>query len=158
MADTNRARLKTELARIGQPRTELMPVHPEIVELAHAAVAEGRELALASASEQGLVEQLARDHSLPARIFASDDKVNLKGAAKAQALVDAYGEGGFDYAGNAPVDRAIWDKARMAIVVGDEPSAKALAAQGTPVQSFDESWRWRDLARALRPHQWVKNV
>ncbi|PID35292.1 MAG: prenyltransferase [Rhodobacterales bacterium] len=154
----DRSRLKAELARIGQPRTDLMPVHPEIVELAHAAVAEGRELALASASDRGLVEQLARDHNLPARIFASDDRVNLKGAAKAQALVDAYGEGGFDYAGNAPVDRAIWDKARLAIVVGDEPSARALAAQGTPVQSFDERWRWRDLVRALRPHQWVKNV
>ena len=154
----DRPRLKSELARIGQPRVDLLPVHPELVELAHAAVAEGRELAFASASDRSLVEGLAQAHGLPARIFASEGGVNLKGAAKAEALVAAYGEGGFDYAGNEAVDRAVWSHARTAIVVGDEASARHMAAQGTPVQSFDGGWGWRDLARALRPHQWVKNV
>lgn len=154
----DRARLKAELARLGSPRTDLMPVHPEIVELAHAARAEGREVALASASDRSLVERLAADHGLEARIFASDNGVNLKGSAKAEALVAAYGEGGFDYAGNEAVDRAIWDKAATAIVVGDEASARVMADAGKPVQSFDGGWTWRDLARALRPHQWVKNI
>lgn len=154
----DRARLKAELARLGNPRTDLMPVHPEIVELAHAARAEGREVALASASDRSLVERLAADHGLEARIFASENGVNLKGSAKAEALVAAYGEGGFDYAGNEAVDRAIWDKASTAIVVGDEASARVMADAGKPVQSFDGAWTWRDLARALRPHQWVKNI
>ena len=154
----NRPRLKSELARIGQPRTDLMPVHPEIVELAQVAQGEGREVVFASASDRGLVEQLAADHGLEGRVFGSDGEVNLKGAAKARALVATYGEGGFDYAGNETVDRAIWEHADTAIVVGDEGSARAMAAKGKPVQSFDGGWRWKDLARALRPHQWVKNV
>lgn len=154
----DRPRLKAELARIGAPRTDLMPVHPEIVELAQVARNEGREVVFASASDRGLVEQLAAEHGLEGRVFGSEDGVNLKGTAKARALVEAYGEGGFDYAGNEPVDRAIWVHADTAIVVGDEGSARDMAAQGKPVQSFDEAWRWRDLARALRPHQWVKNV
>ena len=154
----DRARLKAELARLGQPRTDLMPVHAEIAELAQVAQNEGREVVFASASDRGLVERLAADHGFPGQVFGSDQGINLKGTAKAEALVAAYGEGGFDYAGNEPVDRAIWEHADTAIVVGDEGSARAMAAAGKPVQSFDETWRWRDLARALRPHQWVKNI
>ncbi|WP_421704687.1 UbiA family prenyltransferase [Aliiroseovarius sp.] len=154
----DRPRLKAELARIGQPRTDLMPVHAEIAELAQIARNEGREVVFASASDRELVERLAVDHGLEGKVFGSENGTNLKGTAKAEALVAAYGEGGFDYAGNEPVDRAIWERADTAIVVGDESSAKAMAAAGKPVQSFDGTWRWRDLARALRPHQWVKNI
>ena len=154
----DRPRLKAELARIGQPRTDLMPVHAEIAELAQIARNEGREVVFASASDRELVERLAADHGLEGKVFGSENGTNLKGTAKAEALVAAYGEGGFDYAGNEPVDRAIWERADTAIVVGDESSAKAMAAAGKPVQSFDDTWRWRDLARALRPHQWVKNI
>ncbi|WP_300518081.1 UbiA family prenyltransferase [Aliiroseovarius sp.] len=154
----NRPRLKAELARIGQPRTDLMPVKPEIAELARVARGEGREVVFASASDRGLVEQLAADHGLEGRVFGSEAGVNLKGVAKAEALVAAYGEGGFDYAGNEAADRAVWERADTAIVVGDAGSARALAAAGKPVQSYDGAWRWSDLARALRPHQWVKNI
>ena len=150
--------LKAELSRIVTLRTDLMPVTPEIAELAVAAAGQGREVVLASASHHTLVTQLAADHNLSGRIFASDTTVNLKGAAKAEALAAAYGEGGFDYAGNEAADRAIWTQADTALVVGDEPSARALAAAGKPVQSFPGGWRARDLLRAIRPHQWVKNI
>ncbi|MCI2397970.1 UbiA family prenyltransferase [Aliiroseovarius subalbicans] len=150
--------LKADLARIVQVRTDLMPVNPEIAELAVAARSAGREVVLASASDQTLVTQLATDHGLEGRVFASDGETNLKGARKAAALVEAYGEGGFDYAGNASVDRAVWDHADTALVVGDERSARVMAARGKPVQSFAGGWRMTDLIRALRPHQWVKNI
>lgn len=151
--------LKRELAEIAQLRVDLLPVNPEVMALAREAQAEGREVVLASASDMSLVAPLAAHHGLSDRVFASTEEVNLKGAAKADALVAAYGEGGFDYAGNEPTDRAIWDKAAGAVIVGDLPRDQAaLEARGTPVTQVNGGWSMRDMARAMRPHQWVKNV
>jgi len=119
----------------------------------------GREVRFATAADSTLVAQLAADHGVSDRIFASAQRRNLRGTAKADALVAAYGEGGFDYAGNEDIDRAIWDKARGAIIVSDVPKAKAeLAAAGKPVTELEGDWRKRDLLRAIRLHQWVKNI
>ncbi|TYB82966.1 UbiA family prenyltransferase [Maritimibacter fusiformis] len=155
---TRPERLKAELARIAGLRTELLPVNSEVAALAATALAQGREVVLASASDRTLVTRLAADYGLSERVFASDESENLKGARKARALVAAYGEGGFDYAGNAPVDRKVWAHADTAIVVGDPASARQIEAKGKEVMRLPGGWRPADLARALRPHQWVKNV
>jgi len=84
--------------------------------------------------------------------------VNLKGPAKAEALVEAYGEGGFDYAGNEITDMAIWERADNALVVGYLPSARALVSRGQNVVELPGGWNWGDLIKAMRPHQWVKNL
>ncbi len=155
----DRARLKHELARVAGLRTDLLPVNEEVAALARAARDNGREVVLASASDTELVVPLARDHGLSDRVFASTPERNLKGKAKAEALVGAYGEGGFDYAGNEVADRAIWDRARGAIVVGSHPGiVRGLTSAGKPVTEVPGQWTVSDLMRALRPHQWVKNV
>ncbi len=154
----DRAGLKAELARICDLRTDLLPVDAEVMALARAAADEGREVVLASASDASLVARLAADHGLSERVFASDGRTNLKGARKAEALVAAFGEGGFDYAGNAPIDRKVWSHADHAIVVGDRRSARWLKDQGKPVTELAGGWAPRALVKALRPHQWVKNV
>ncbi len=152
------AALKHILADKVQLRMDLMPVHPDMKFLADEAKAAGREVALASASDRKLVDQLAAIHGID-RVFASDGDTNLKGKAKAAALVEAYGESGFDYAGNAPVDRAIWSRAENALIVGNLPREDAaLARMGKSVVHFAGGWKVRDALRALRPHQWVKNV
>lgn len=151
--------LKRALADAADLRVDLLPVQPEVAEMAETAKAEGREVILASASDTSLVETLAHQHGLSPRVFASTTDLNLKGAAKADALVETFGEGGFDYAGNEPVDRAIWDRAEGAILVGDMPDQAAeLTAQGKQVLELPGDWKKRDLLRALRPHQWVKNA
>ena len=152
------ARLKAELSAIAPLRTDLLPVNAEVAELALQSRLAGREVVLASASDRSLVARLAADYGLSERYFASDGVTNLKGAAKAGALVDAYGEGGFDYAGNAPVDMPIWERAENALVVGHVPSARALSASGHNVVELPGGWAARSLLKAMRPHQWVKNV
>ena len=153
------ARLKRELVGLVNLRTDLLPVNPEIKALADEALASGRAVVLASASDQTLVVQLAQDHGLSMPVFGSDGAVNLKGETKAEALVQAYGEGGFHYAGNAPVDCAIWDHADGALIVGKHDKiARDLTAAGKQVATYAGGWKMRDLIRALRPHQWVKNI
>ncbi|MEX5729628.1 4-hydroxybenzoate polyprenyltransferase/phosphoserine phosphatase [Rhodovulum iodosum] len=155
----DRAALKRALAEIAPPRFDLLPLNPELAARVEAARAEGREVVLASASDGQLVERLAAAHGLSAQSFASDGQTNLKGAAKGAALVAAYGERGFDYAGDNVADRAVWERADRALIVGAHPQiASGLRAAGHPVEQISTGWHWRDLARALRPHQWVKNV
>lgn len=151
-------RLKAELARIAPLRTDLLPVNPEVADLALRSRMAGREVVLASASDFSLVEPLAREYGLSERVFASDSGLNLKGEAKARVLVDAYGEGGFDYAGDHTADMAVWQHAENALVVGHLASARALSAQGRNVVELSGGWDWRALLKAMRPHQWVKNV
>lgn len=151
-------RLKAELARIAPIRTDLLPVSPAVAELALRARAEGREVILASAADESLVRRLSADYALSDRVFASDGRTNLKGSRKAAALVGAFGERGFDYAGNAPVDMAVWERADSAIVVGHVPAARGLAAAGIALTELPGGWDRRGLLRAMRPHQWVKNV
>lgn len=152
-------KLKAALAAIAPLRTDLMPVNPDIRQLAEKSAAAGREVVLASASGEGLVRQLAAEQGLSGRVFGSTGEVNLKGAAKAAALVEAYGRQGFDYAGNAPVDARVWDEAENVIMVGEQPALAArLAAKGRNVVTYEGGWRLADLMKALRPHQWVKNV
>lgn len=152
------ARLKAELARIAPLRTDLLPVNPEVARLVIDERMAGREVVLASASDRSLVEPLAADYGLSETVFASDGVTNLKSAAKAQALVAAYGRGGFDYAGNSGDDLAVWAEADRALVVGYPGGAARLAAQGRAVTEIGGGWTWRALFKAIRPHQWVKNI
>lgn len=154
----DRARLKAELAALGPVRVDLLPVSPEVAGLALQSRATGREVILASASDRDQVARLAEHYGLSAHVLASDGVVNLKGPAKAAALVEAFGPGGFDYAGNAKVDMPVWAEAENALVVGDVPAARGLAAQGKNVVQLPGGWSARMLLKALRPHQWVKNI
>ncbi|MBJ3761247.1 UbiA family prenyltransferase [Maribius pontilimi] len=155
----DRPRLKGELARIGQPNVALMPVNADILALADAARDEGRQVVLASASDAALVRKLADAHGVVDNSMGSHGGVNLKSAVKADALAERYGRAAFDYAGNEPVDRPVWDKAHGVVIVGDLPThAKALRAEGHPVTELPGGWSWSQARRALRTHQYVKNV
>ncbi|MCF2869792.1 UbiA family prenyltransferase [Octadecabacter sp. G9-8] len=150
----DRAAFKAEIARIAPLRVDLLPVNAQIAAMALDARESGREVAIASASDISLVKPLA-DHYGIERVFASQDGVNLKGQAKADALVAAYGEAGFDYAGNDKSDRKIWDHADQAIVVG---SAGGGAKGLDRVIKVEGGWSPKAVLKAMRPHQWVKNV
>ena len=151
---TQPAKLKAELARIVSLRLDLMPVTPSVAAEVAQAKDEGREIVLASAADETQVKTLAAAHDLSDRVFASDGQTNLKGAAKAQALVSAFGEKGFDYAGNEATDMAIWTHADRAYVVGEVAAARSLPK----VSELEGGWSWRGVLKAIRPHQWVKNL
>ncbi len=150
----DRAAFKTEIARIAPLRVDLLPVNGDIAAMAVEAKDAGREVSIASASDISLVQPLAEHYGIE-RVFASENGVNLKGSAKADALVAAYGEKGFDYAGNDKSDRKIWDHSDGAIVVGNAGGgAKGL----TNVVNVNGGWSPRAVLKSMRPHQWVKNV
>lgn len=150
------ARLKEAVYNIADIRVDLLPVNTEVLEFAKAAQADGREVILASASDERLVQALADHHGFDGAI-GSKDGHNLKGANKAAALIERYGKGGFDYAGDDSSDTAIWDVADKAIIVGTAGGAAA-RYPSEKVTTFDAPHKTSEAIRAMRPHQWVKNV
>lgn len=156
---TDPAGLKCALADIADIRTDLLPVNSDIKNLADQGKAAGREVVLASASYGPIVARLATVYGLSTTSFGTTKDVNLKGHAKAAVLVEYYGSGGFDYAGDSSADRAVWEHAENAILVGHHPSAAIkITHSGRNATEITDGWNFRDLLRGIRPHQWVKNV
>lgn len=153
---SNRAALKAGLVDIAGLRLDLMPVTPSVQGLVDEARGAGREIILASASDQAQVTALAHHHGFSERFFASDGETNLKGSAKAAALVAAFGERGFDYAGDSRADLEVWPHAATAYVVGNPALARQVS--GPHLVELEGGWSLARLLKAIRPHQWVKNV
>ena len=154
-----RAALKRGIAEAVSLPPDTLALNPAVLEEIAAAKAAGRSVWLASASDERAVAPLAEAVGA-AGCLASDGRTNLAGEAKAAALVARFGERGFDYIGNERRDLAVWGRARRAIGVG------LSAGLAREVRALDGDARFlpgpgggpRDWFRALRPHQWVKNV
>jgi 4-hydroxybenzoate polyprenyltransferase/phosphoserine phosphatase len=120
----------------------------------------GRRIVLATATNIGIAARVADHLGLFDEVLASDADRNLSGAVKRAALVDAYGEAGFDYAGNAAEDVAVWRSARHAYVANASSATRRhahrvahVAGEFAPRQASVADWR-----RAVRLHQWAKNL
>ena len=155
-----RAALKRSIARVAPLPPEALMLNPAVLDEIATARAAGREVWLASASDELAVAPLAEAVGATGCI-ASDGRTNLAGRAKAAVLVERFGEGGFDYIGNERRDLSVWKNARHAIGVNLSPRLTRT------VRALDEDARFLpgpgavrplDCLHALRPRQWVKNV
>ena len=121
---------------------------------------QGLPLVLATGAPQPYAEAVATHTGLFDAVLHSTAERNLTGARKLE-LIRAHANGNaFDYAGNGRVDLPIWRAARQAVLVNAGPRVRRRArAQGRIGAEFsDRAPLWRALVRALRPHQWLKNV
>ena len=119
-----------------------------------------RPVVLCTASDEALAKLVADHVGSFDAVLASDGQRNLSGSQKAQALVELYGESGFDYVGNAKVDLKVWKHARAAITVEAGSSLTRAAERVTKVdkQFTLPGANLRHWLKALRVHQWVKNA
>lgn len=154
-----KARFKREIARRLVPDPASLPYNEPLLAWLREQ-RPGRKLILASAADAGIVNAVADHLQLFDEVLASDGERNVAGEAKSQALVQRFGEGGFDYAGNSRVDIEVWRHARASIVVNASASTRHQAqALGNVAQEFpSRPGGIRGWARALRLHQWVKNL
>lgn len=155
-----KAALKAGLAESGPVDVGLLPYDPEVLALIRAARAEGRPVVLATATHRSLAERVATHLGLFDRVLATEHALNLSAGNKRDALVHHYGEGGFDYAGNAEEDLPVWRAAREAILVNPGAALEARSRREANVTAVIRSGggRLADWAKALRLHQWLKNL
>ena len=155
-----KALLKARLAERIHLDPKTLPYNQPLLDWLESERASGRRLVLCTASDQKIARQIATHLGIFDEVIASDGQDNVAGERKAAALVERYGEKGFDYAGNSSTDLAVWAHARRAIVVNgktgltDRASAiSELAEVFPPARQGLSAWR-----RVLRVHQWLKNI
>jgi 4-hydroxybenzoate polyprenyltransferase len=161
---SGRGRLESEVAERVKINPELLPYDPAVLEYLRDKRACGRRLVLVSAADQRYVDQIAQHLGIFENAHGSTPGRTLAGPERCKFLVERYGEGGFDYAGNGSADRAIMEQARRVVTAG---------AAGPVRESMDSSFAnaehvspqregtWERVKRylsAMRPEQWVKNL
>ncbi|NDW06638.1 UbiA family prenyltransferase [Jiella sp. 40Bstr34] len=153
-----KARLKAGLADGIEFDAALLPYREEVVEALRRAKADGRHIVLATGSNERLAHAVAAHLGLFDAVMASCDAVNLTSSRKLERITATCGEDGFDYFGNSHDDLCLLDAAAEATVVAPdraarkwqrENGAELIPASGKPA---------RAALKAMRPHQWAKNV
>jgi 4-hydroxybenzoate polyprenyltransferase len=154
-----RATLKRRLEGLGPVDVAMLPYNARVIEHVRRWRDAGGRTALVSASDQRLVGRVADHVGLFDEAHGSDGQANLKGPAKAAFLARRYPDG-FAYMGDTHADHAVWEKAARAITVDIPPGLRtrvdALTCESEHLVTRGS--RLRPLMRALRPHQWLKNV
>jgi 4-hydroxybenzoate polyprenyltransferase/phosphoserine phosphatase len=155
-----RAAFKQAVAAGARLDPALLPYNETLLTYLRAQKAAGRRLVLATAADQRIARAIAAYLSIFEEVITSDGTNNLRGAAKAQALTDRFGAKGFVYAGNATSDLPIWHQAAAAILVNAPAGVVSQVRGSLPVEFAiaDQPPVLLELIKAMRPHQWVKNI
>ena len=152
-----RAYLKSRVAALVDLNVDLLPHNEEFVRFLGEEKRRNRALYLATAANQAYADKVARRFGLFDGVIASNDAINLKGEVKAKRCIEMCGK--FSYAGNDSADFAIFANAEERFLVNPTRGALRLSRRmpitrvwGAPSAS-PRVW-----LRALRIHQWAKNL
>jgi len=140
------------------PDVSLLPYRKHLVDLCHGERERGRRVILATAAHRRIAEAVAGHLGCFDAVIATD-VVNRKGAAKLAAIREDTVTGPFLYAGDSEADRPIWSESAGAVTAGRAAEWPAERVNTEVLARFpDAHSRVKAFVRALRPHQWVKNI
>lgn len=153
-----KARLKHEIAaRHGADPAE-WPYSPELLSWLRAEKASGRRLVLATGAAGRTAAAIAEHLALFDEIVHSSEEENLTGPRKRDLLVKRFGLSGFDYVGNSRDDIPAFEAAREAIVVAPDRAVRRWHRQNGGRLIEGAARDWKTALKAIRIHQWLKNV
>ncbi len=153
------AHAKRELAERGKLDAAVLPYREECISFLTEQHEHGRRIGLVTAADKSLAEKVAEHLGLFDFVYGTRGNQNLRGEAKAALLREEFGEGGYEYIGDSPVDLPVWKGSRAAYVVGDEGLVRKAQGVARVEGVFDsqpatlQTW-----LSALRIHHWVKNA
>jgi 4-hydroxybenzoate polyprenyltransferase len=154
--------LKEELAARASIDVASLPYRAEVIEFLREERARGRRIVLTTAAWSTLAQAVSSHLGLFDDVIATSREGNVKGAAKARRIAEAGNPGGFDYLGDSAADLHVWRHCRHAYVVEGSAGLARRIPEGVAVKrvfSTAGAGAWnRDAVRALRPHQWAKNL
>ena len=154
-----RAFFKDKLFSRAMPEPAILPYRPDVLEFLRQQKQTGRRLILATGSDRRMADAVARHLGIFDEVLASDGRTNLTRQYKLAELETRFGKRGFDYMGNSAADLCLWEAAGQAYVVSAPPGVLRRArAVCTPARVFAYPGAAVSMLRALRPHQWVKNL
>jgi 4-hydroxybenzoate polyprenyltransferase len=135
-----------------------LPFNAEVLNWLRQQRSAGQRLVLLADGDPQLAEQIAEHLGLFDEI-ASTAGTGSTSERKRRALVERFGEHGFDYAGSDAADMIVWEASRAALVVGDRSLSERVALKTRVLRFFPASRpTLRTWIKAIRLHQWVKNA
>lgn len=156
-----KAQLKRQLADRVLPDASALPYREAVVAMARKAREDGRQVYLVTASDQRIADRVAAHLPIFDEVIGSNGELNLKGPNKAKYLTDRFGDGAFDYVGDTDADLVLWKASGRAYVANASEAflakAKSHAGSAEAVGTRTGSTA-RAVVKALRPHQWMKNI
>lgn len=155
-----KAHLKHQLAARVKIDVTTLPYETALTDYIAEEKGKGRRVILATATHRVHADEVAAHLGCFDDVMATDERTNLKGRRKLEAIQAHVGDGEFCYAGNGPEDRPVWHSAASSILV-NAPRRDIRSAQDR--QHAEKIIRSRpSVARAffkeMRVHQWAKNA
>lgn len=108
---------KARLADCIELSPQHLPYNSQLLTFAKNEAQKGRPIILATGTDQRVAQKIADHLGLFQDVIGSDGKINMTGPRKQQALLQRFGDQGFDYAGDSHMDLHVWQAARYALVV-----------------------------------------
>ena len=153
-----KAHLKAELARAVRFDPAQLPYRTEVVDMLRAERAKGRRVVLATAANERFAQDIATHLGCFDAVLASCEAVNLSAQRKLERILADCGEGGYDYVGNSADDVCLFEAAGEATVVQPDRAAARWGKRNGATLIEARGERLRGMLKAMRPHQWMKNV
>ena len=154
-----RAAMKSMLASAAFVDVTTLPYNQLVLDFIHQHRLSGGHTVLVSAGDQKIVQAVADHLKLFDEAFGSDGKTNLKGRRKGDFLAERYKTTGYIYMGDAAADMEVWNRANKIVTVDASRSTRSRADKLVQFSIFETRTSCaNDYVRALRPHQWLKNL
>lgn len=156
-----KAGFKREVTGRASIDVEHLPYNRPLLEYLREERARGRHIYLATAADIEFAQHVA-DHfgDLFTGVLASDGTLNLAGANKLKAFQERFPQG-FTYIGNAIPDRTLLQASVLPMVANPHGSLRSALKRDQTVihrEFIDQRPAPRALLKAIRIHQWAKNI
>ncbi|AOF83414.1 ubiA prenyltransferase family protein [Methyloversatilis sp. RAC08] len=154
-----RASFKRAVATRTDPAQLHLPYRQALLEYLRQQRALGRKLVLATAAHESIAQRVASELDVFDCVLATCGGANLKGQAKLAAIREHVGDD-FVYVGDSAADIPIWQSSRGAVFASVSSRTRAAVGPAVPIERDFPDDRKRLLLwlRALRVHQWTKNL
>jgi 4-hydroxybenzoate polyprenyltransferase len=156
---SRRAALQAAAAERADFAVESLPYREDLLEWLRLERAQGRHIVLLAHNDRHTAERIAQHLGIFDEVLEAHSSPGEAATARRAALLARYGSGGFDYVTANPADEAVWSAARSTVVIGNRELAGQVARSGAVLRDFAPARHSRRIwLRAIRLHQWVKNV
>lgn len=154
-----KAFFKRRLADVDLPEVQYLPYNIPLIRWLKTQKNDGASLILATASDKRIANAIAEHLAIFDEVFGTED-INLSSERKRVALVDRFGEKGYEYIGNSAADLAVWRSASITHLAEPERGVLSAARKQCEIgMIFDNRQAYLPIViKALRLHQWAKNM
>jgi 4-hydroxybenzoate polyprenyltransferase len=154
-----RANLKNEVNRRAPLDASRLPYNEQLLSYLQAQRSEGRPIYLTTGAEGKIAERVAEHLGIFHGVLASDGVTNLTHNRKLDSIKARFGK--FDYVGNSRADLPLLSNAREAMLANPTLGLRlALRVRHIPIARIftDQRPAVKTLVKAIRIHQWAKNI